>query len=37
MKRLETPFPRHWIYYVSLKFVIIAAAIALVLKFLDVW
>ena len=31
MRPPETPFPRHWIYYIALKLVIliIAAAIAL--------
>jgi hypothetical protein len=31
MKPPETPFPRHWMYYIALKLVIlvIAAAIAL--------
>jgi hypothetical protein len=31
MKQPETPFPRHWIYYIALKLVIltIGAAIAL--------
>jgi hypothetical protein len=31
MKQPETPFPRHWMYYIALKLVIlvIAAAIAL--------
>ena len=31
MKQPETPFPRHWIYYIALKIVVlvIAAAIAL--------
>jgi hypothetical protein len=31
MKQPETPFPRHWIYYIALKIVIlvIGAAIAL--------
>jgi hypothetical protein len=31
MKQPETPFPRHWMYYIALKAVIlvIAAAIAL--------
>lgn len=37
MKRPETPFPRHWLYYIALKFVIIAAAIALALKFFGYW
>ena len=26
MKREDSPFPRHWLYYVSLKYVVIAAA-----------
>jgi hypothetical protein len=31
MRPPETPFPRHWVYYIALKLVIlvIAAAIAL--------
>jgi hypothetical protein len=29
MKKPDTPFPRHWLYYIVLKFVVIAAAIAL--------
>ena len=29
MKRPDTPFPRHWLYYIALKFIIIAAALAL--------
>lgn len=37
MKRVDTPFPRHWIYYVALKFIIIAAAVALALKWYGVW
>jgi hypothetical protein len=27
MKRPDTPFPRHWLYYLILKYVVIAAAI----------
>jgi len=37
MKRPDTPFPRHWLYYIVLKFVILVAAVALVLKFFGVW
>ena len=37
MKRLDTPFPRHWLYYMALKFVILAAAVALALKYFGVW
>jgi len=29
MKRPDTPFPRHWLYYIVLKGVIFLAAIAL--------
>jgi hypothetical protein len=29
MKRPDTPFPRHWLYYIVLKFLVIAAAILL--------
>lgn len=29
MKRPDTPFPRHWLYYIVLKGAIILAAIAL--------
>jgi hypothetical protein len=33
MKQPETPFPRHWVYYIALKVVllVVAAAIALYL------
>jgi len=31
MKRLDTPFPRHWLYYIALKFVVLAAAVLLAL------
>jgi hypothetical protein len=27
MKRPETPFPRHWLYYLILKYAVIAAPI----------
>jgi uncharacterized membrane protein YeaQ/YmgE (transglycosylase-associated protein family) len=27
MKRLDTPFPRHWFYYLILKYAVIGAAI----------
>ncbi len=26
MKRPDTPFPRHWLYYIVLKFAVIGAA-----------
>jgi hypothetical protein len=28
MKRADSPFPRHWLYYVVLKYAVIAAAAA---------
>ena len=37
MKHPETPFPRHWLYYIALKFVVIAAAVALTLKYFGYW
>ena len=37
MQRPETPFPRHWLYYIVLKVAVAAAAVALVLKLFGVW
>ena len=37
MKRPDTPFPRHWLYYIVLKIVIIAAAVALALVYYGHW
>jgi hypothetical protein len=37
MQRPETPFPRHWLYYIALKIVVLAAALALVLKLYGFW
>jgi hypothetical protein len=37
MKRPDTPFPRHWLYYIVLKIVILAAAIALVWLYFEYW
>jgi hypothetical protein len=31
MTKPDTPFPRHWLYYIVLKYGVIAAAIALAL------
>ena len=36
MKRPETPFPRHWLYYIALKIVVITAAVLLALYYYDV-
>ena len=27
MKRPDTPFPRHWLYYMVLKYAVLAAAV----------
>lgn len=37
MKRPDTPFPHHWIYYMVLKVVIIAVAVAVALKYVGYW
>jgi hypothetical protein len=37
MERPDTPFPRHWLYYVILKFALIAAAVAIALKYFGFW
>ena len=37
MKRPETPFPRHWLYYIVLKVVVIAFAVALALGYFGYW
>ena len=29
--RPDTPFPRHWLYYIALKYALIALALALAL------
>jgi hypothetical protein len=31
MKRPDTPFPRHWLYYIVLKLVVLIAGIAVAL------
>jgi len=34
MKRPDTPFPKHWRYYIVLKLAVIAAAMVIALKLL---
>jgi hypothetical protein len=36
MKRPDTPFPRHWLYYIFIKFVVLAVAVALALWYFGV-
>jgi len=35
MKRPDTPFPRHWLYYIVLKLAIIVAAVALAVVYYE--
>jgi len=37
MKPPETPFPRHWLYYIVLKLVVLAVAVALGTKYAGLW
>lgn len=37
MDKPETPFPKHAIYYIVLKWFLIAGAAALALKLVNVW
>ena len=37
MKRPDTPFPRHWLYYIAIKLVVILGALALALKLYGNW
>lgn len=37
MKRPDTPFPRHWLFYIALKVAIIVIAAAVALKYFDFW
>jgi hypothetical protein len=37
MRPPDTPFPRHWLYYIVLKVVVIAGAVALALWYYGYW
>ena len=37
MSRPETPFPKHWRYYIALKWIVIAVGVLLALRLLGVW
>jgi hypothetical protein len=37
MTKPDTPFPKHWRYYIVLKWVVIAAAIVIALKVFGVF
>ena len=34
MSKPDTPFPKHWRYYIVLKWAVVAAAVVLALKLL---
>jgi hypothetical protein len=37
MDKPDTPFPKHWLYYIALKIVLIAGAVALVTRLYGLW
>jgi len=37
MKRPDTPFPKHWRYYIVLKWAVIIAAALIALKLFGMW
>ncbi len=37
MTKPDTPFPKHAIYYIALKWLLIAGAVALALKLVGMW
>jgi hypothetical protein len=37
MTKPDTPFPRHWRYYIVLKWAVIAIAVVIALKLFGVW
>ena len=37
MKEPETPFPKHWRYYIAIKWILIIGALVLALKLLGDW
>jgi hypothetical protein len=37
MEKPDTPFPRHWLYYIALKIALIIVAAAIALKYFEFW
>jgi hypothetical protein len=37
MKEPETPFPKHWRYYIAIKWILIIGALVLALKLFGDW
>ena len=37
MEKPDTPFPKHWLYYIALKIALIAGAVALATRLYGLW
>lgn len=37
MTKPDTPFPRHWLYYIVLKIVLLIIAVGLATKYFGLW
>jgi len=37
MKEPDTPFPRHWLYYIAIKLIILLVAAAFALRYFGYW
>ena len=37
MERPDTPFPRHWLYYIAIKIVVLAVALVVALRYYGIW
>jgi hypothetical protein len=37
MSRPDTPFPKHWRYYIAIKWLLIAGAVVLALRLMGAW
>jgi len=37
MTKPVTPFPKHWLYYIALKILLIVGAVALATKLYGLW
>jgi hypothetical protein len=35
--RPETPFPRHWLYYIAIKLAVLAVALIVALRYFGIW
>ena len=37
MTRPDTPFPKHWLYYIVIKLLVLAVAVAIGTKYVGLW